>query len=37
MLSMFLLIVPLYILYELSILVVYFTREKKTPTEDVAG
>jgi len=37
MLSMFLLIVPLYILYELSILVVYFTREKKTPAEEAAG
>jgi sec-independent protein translocase protein TatC len=36
-LSMFLLIVPLYFLYEISILVVYFTRKKKVPIEEVAG
>jgi len=37
MLSMILLIVPLYCLYELSILVVYFTRKKNAPAEEVAG
>lgn len=37
MLSMILLIVPLYLLYELSILVVYFTAKKKTAAEEPAG
>jgi sec-independent protein translocase protein TatC len=36
-LSMILLIIPLYFLYELSILVVYFTRKKKAVPEEAAG
>jgi sec-independent protein translocase protein TatC len=37
MLSMVLLIVPLYLLYELSIVVVYFTAKKKEVAEEPAG
>lgn len=36
-LSMILLIIPLYFLYEISILVVYFTRKKDVAPEEAAG
>jgi sec-independent protein translocase protein TatC len=36
-LSMILLIIPLYFLYEISIMVVYFTRKKMAGSEEAAG